>query len=65
MWKAKGQLKSKPGARAGCRAYHLVCASKHLENHCNEAGRNSTQQRLLEISGKRTKCEDEVTTKTE
>ena len=45
-WKVKGCLKSKP--RAGARSYHAVHAARHLENHCNEAGRASTQQRLIE-----------------
>ena len=36
-WKAKEELKSKPGSGAG--AYHAAHAARNLENNCNEAGR--------------------------
>ena len=45
-WKVKGCLKSKTGAGDG--SYHTACAARHLEKHCNEAGRISIQQRLIE-----------------
>ena len=43
----------------------MVHAARHLENHCNEAGRASTQHRLIERNNERTKHEDEVAIKTE
>ena len=44
--KVKLCLKSKPGT--GGTIYHTVCAVRHLENDCNEAGRLSIQQRPIE-----------------
>ena len=41
----------------------MVCAARDLENDCNESGRLSIQQRLIEKSNKRIKHEDEVTAK--
>ena len=51
--KSKGSLNSKPGGGDG--SYHVACASRHPENHCNEAGRLSIQQLLIEKSNKRIK----------
>ena len=62
-WKEKEELKSKPGSGEG--VYHALRAATHLENHCNESGRASMEQRLIERSSKRSKCEDEVAPKTE
>ena len=47
------------------RAYHAVCAARHLEKHCDEVGRTSIEQRMIEKKNKKTKHEEEVTTKTE
>ena len=63
VWKVKGCLKQKP--RSGSGSYHAAHAARHLENHCNEAGRSSMQQRLIERNNKRTKHEDGDATKTE
>ena len=42
-----------------------MCASRHLETHCNEVGINSIQEHLIEKSAKRIKCEEDVAVKTE
>ena len=52
-WKSKGCLKSKPGTGGG--SYHTTGEARHLENHCNEAGRDFTQQRLIEKNKKELK----------
>ena len=46
QWKVKGTYENKPGGGGG--SYHAACAARHLENHCNEADRLSTQQRVIE-----------------
>ena len=46
QWKVKGSLKHKP--RGGCGSYHVEHTARHLENHCDEVGRLSIQQRSIE-----------------
>ena len=46
QWKVKGSLESKPGGGGG--SYHAAHAARHLENHCDESGHLSIQQRLIE-----------------
>ena len=33
--------------RGGGEGYHMVCAARHLENYCNEAGHLLIQQCLI------------------
>ena len=49
--KVKGQLKSKPVSGVG--AYHAAHVARHPENNCNESGRASIEQRMIERKNKK------------
>ena len=49
-WKVKGTYENK--GKGGGGIYHTVHAGRLLESHCNEAGRISIKERLLEKSVK-------------
>ena len=60
QWKVNGSSKYK--TRGGYGIYRAAYASRHLENHCNEEGLLSIQQRLIK-SNKIFKYEEDVAVK--
>ena len=51
-WKVKGSVK-KEGEESRGGSWHAANAGRHLENTCNEAGRNSIKEKTLEKVEKR------------
>ena len=45
-WKVKGTYENNIGGVGG--SCHSGCAVRYLKNHCDESGRNSVKERLLE-----------------
>ena len=45
-WKSKDKACKRPIEGSG--SHHIACAQRHLERHCNKAGRASIAHRMIE-----------------